>query len=60
VPAAMTNVHIPGIAYRRLKARGPALMDLHCFWRTEERSPLLAAMLQTVRAFARETAPRRK
>ena len=54
VPASMANVHFPGIVYRPLDTRVQAFMDLHCFYLRGEASPLLAAMLQTVRAL-RET-----
>lgn len=51
VPASMTNVHYPGIAYRPLRTRVEAFMDLHCFYLRGERPPLLEALLQTVRTF---------
>ena len=51
VPASMTNVRFPGIVYRPLRTRVQASMDLHCFYLRDEPSPLLAAMLKTVRAF---------
>ena len=51
VPASMANVHFPGIAYRPLHTRVQAFMDLHCFYLRGEPSPLLTAMLETVRAF---------
>jgi len=56
VPESMRNVGFPGIAYRPLQARVQAFMDLHCFYLRGEPSPLLAAMLATVRAF-RHTHP---
>lgn len=49
VPASMGNVQFPGIAYRPLKTR--AFMDVHCYYLRGERSPLLDAMLETVRGF---------
>lgn len=55
VPASMANVLFPGVAYRPLLSRTPArFMDLHCFWRRGEASPLLEAMLSTVRTFRSE------
>ncbi|NDY90866.1 LysR family transcriptional regulator [Ideonella livida] len=51
VPGSMTQVQIPGIAYRRLRTLQPVSMDLHCFYLRDNDSPLLAAMLQTVREF---------
>lgn len=49
VPASMGNVQFPGIAYRPLTTR--AFMDVHCYYLRGERSPLLGAMLETVRGF---------
>jgi len=51
VPRSITNVQFPGIAYVPLKARTGGFMDLHCFYLREQRSPLLEAMLETVRSF---------
>lgn len=51
VPSSMTNVQYPGIVYRPLHSRLDATMDLHCFYLRDEASPLLVAMLETVRAF---------
>lgn len=51
VPWSITNVHFPGVCYLRLKRQAGAYMDLHCFYLRSERSPLLAAMLETVRSF---------
>jgi DNA-binding transcriptional LysR family regulator len=51
VPDSMTNVHFPGIAYRPLSTRTEASMDVHCFYLRGADSPLLSAMLETVRAF---------
>jgi DNA-binding transcriptional LysR family regulator len=51
VPGSMTNVRFPGVAYRPLHTRVEACMELHCFYLKGESSPLLAAMLETVRAF---------
>jgi DNA-binding transcriptional LysR family regulator len=54
VPASMANVRFPGVAYVDLELAADADMDLYCFYAKDERSPLLAAMLQTVRAFGAE------
>jgi DNA-binding transcriptional LysR family regulator len=51
VPGSMTSVRFPGVTYRPLHSRVEAFMDLHCFYLRDNDSPLLAAMLQTVRAF---------
>lgn len=51
VPSSMTNVRYPGIVYRSFSSLVQATMDLHCFYMTSEKSPLLIAMLDTVRDF---------
>jgi DNA-binding transcriptional LysR family regulator len=51
VPASMANVQFPGIAYRSLRTRKKAYMDLHCFYLKDEESPLLQSMLRVVHAF---------
>jgi DNA-binding transcriptional LysR family regulator len=51
VPESMTRVQIPGITYRPIRSRQPVHMDLHCFYLRDNDSPLLAAMLHTVREF---------
>jgi hypothetical protein len=51
VPESMTNVHFPGIAYRPMSSRIGASMDVHCFYLRGADSPLLNAMLETVRGF---------
>lgn len=56
VPWSITHVQFPGVRYLPLKQRASAFMDLHCFYRRDARSPLLAAMLETVRAFRATTA----
>lgn len=55
VPGSMCNVGFPGIAYRPLRSRTEAFMDLHCFYLRNNDSPLLVAMLETVRAFRSRT-----
>jgi DNA-binding transcriptional LysR family regulator len=61
VPGSITNVRFPGIAYRPIEARVHAFMEVHCFYLRTERSPLLAAMLDTVRTLrADEEAAGRK
>jgi DNA-binding transcriptional LysR family regulator len=54
VPDSMTHVHFPGIAYRPLRTRVEASMDLHCFYLRGAGSPLLNAMLETVRGVRAE------
>jgi DNA-binding transcriptional LysR family regulator len=51
VPASMANVQLPGIAYRPMRSRKKAFMDLHCFYLKDEESPLLQSMLRVVHQF---------
>jgi DNA-binding transcriptional LysR family regulator len=57
VPRSITHVEFPGIAYRALKRDPAAFMDLHCYYLRGETSPLLQAMLTTVRALRQATRP---
>lgn len=57
VPASMTHVHFPGVCYRPLEPDPRAVMDVHCYWLRNERSPLLAEMLATIRAFRKSMGP---
>jgi DNA-binding transcriptional LysR family regulator len=50
VPRSNTNLLFPGIAYRPLARDPAAFMDLHCYYVRGEPSPLLQAILSTVRA----------
>ena len=59
VPGSMANVRFPGITYRPLRTRAEAFMDLHCFHLRGNDSPLLAVMLETVRAFRAKNLRRR-
>lgn len=54
VPSSMLNVQFPGVAYRPLRSRVEASMDLHCFYLRDEQSPLLIALVETVRSFRRD------
>lgn len=51
IPGSMANLQMPNVAYRPLTARSKATVELHCLYRTDEQSPLLAALLQTVREY---------
>ena len=55
IPGSMANLRMPNVAYRPLKARGKATVELHCLYRKDEQSPLLAALLRTVRQYRHET-----
>jgi DNA-binding transcriptional LysR family regulator len=53
VPYSMLSVQFPGVRYVPLvAARGDATMELYCFYRKDEASPLLQRMLETVRTYS--------
>jgi DNA-binding transcriptional LysR family regulator len=51
VPESMRNLQLPNLVCRPLKGQAHAFMDLHCYYLKSERSPLLVALLETVREF---------
>ena len=51
VPASMRNLQLQNVVFRPIRSRVDAFMDLNCIYLKSERSPLLAAILETVRAF---------
>jgi DNA-binding transcriptional LysR family regulator len=51
IPESMLNVHFPGVAYRPLKSKIGAFMEVHYYHLKDESSPLLGAMLKTIKAF---------
>jgi DNA-binding transcriptional LysR family regulator len=57
VPKSVLNLQLPNVVYRPLTADIECLIDLHCAYRKNERSPLLAAILQCVRNYRHENRP---
>lgn len=51
VPTSMLNLQLPNLVYRPLKEGQGAFMDLHCYYLEEETSPLLHALLASIRLF---------
>ena len=49
VPRSLTNLHMPHLTYRPLKARGDATMELYCFHSRGESSPLLEGLADMLR-----------
>ncbi len=55
VPESMANLHVPGVAYVPLQTQAEdACMEVHCFYRKEESSPVLKRMLEAVREFSND------
>jgi DNA-binding transcriptional LysR family regulator len=51
VPDSLQTLQLPNVVYRPLITDADILIDLHCAYRTDERSPLLRALLETVREY---------
>lgn len=49
VPESLQMMRVPNVVYRPLKAITPLPCDLYCISRKEEKSPVLQAILETVR-----------
>lgn len=47
-----TSLRLPGVQYRPLRSRYLRGIELSCLYRTDDSSPVLAAFLQVVQAFA--------
>ena len=52
VARSATNLHLPGVAYRPLHEEPRPSVDLCCIFRTDDTSPVLAALLESMRAAA--------
>ena len=57
VPQSMSHVHFPRLVYRPIAAPGAGFMDFYCFHLRGSTSPLLAAMLDTLKALAHQPLP---
>lgn len=51
VPESVCSLQLPNLVYRPLGADVEARVQLHCAYRRDEQSPLLEALLDTVRNF---------
>ena len=51
VPESMGLIQIPNVLYKPLHTEEPVTVDLHCAYRQDEKSPLLAEILHCVRSF---------
>lgn len=49
VPESATNVHVPGVTYRPLHETPRPRVDLSCVYRDDDESPVLAALLGSMR-----------
>ena len=51
VPESVLNLQLPDVVFRPLVSDVKAMIDLHCVYRKDEHSPLLALLLDCVRAY---------
>jgi len=51
VPESVLNFQLPDVVFRPLATELEALIDLHCVYRKDEQSPLLASLLDCVHAY---------
>ena len=56
VPQSATNLAFPGIVYKPLQQDPPAGVDLCCIYRADDESPILQALLKSMRQAARDPA----
>ena len=51
VPVSLQNLQLPNVVYCPLIADESSAIELHCAYRTDEKSPLLKALLKTVHEY---------
>lgn len=54
VPESVLNLQLPDVVFRPLAPDIASTVDLHCVYRKDERSPLLAALLACIHDFKRQ------
>ncbi|MFN8191382.1 MAG: LysR family transcriptional regulator [Nocardioidaceae bacterium] len=52
VARSATNLHVPGVVYRPIGEKPRPTVDLCCLYREDDTSPVLAALLESMRAAA--------
>jgi len=57
VPHTASLIRLRNVCFRPFTARQPATINLACIYRRDDRSPVLAHMLATVRAVSKENPP---
>lgn len=56
VPQSVLNLKLPDVVFRPLVSEVESMIDLHCIYRKEDESPLLASLLQCIHS-ARDENP---
>jgi DNA-binding transcriptional LysR family regulator len=54
VPASVLNLNLPDVVFLPLAPDIASTIDLHCVYRKDETSPLLAALLSCIRDFRQQ------
>jgi DNA-binding transcriptional LysR family regulator len=54
VPESVLNLNLPDVVFRPLVADVESLIDLHCVYRKDENSPLLASLLDCVDGYRKQ------
>ncbi|HSN80729.1 MAG TPA: LysR substrate-binding domain-containing protein, partial [Rhodoferax sp.] len=54
VPESVLNLKLPDVVFRPLAPDIASTVDLHCVYRKDEKSPLLAALLTCIHDFKRQ------
>ena len=49
VPATVSQLNLPGVAFRRLNRSPAVTVDFNCIYRRDDTSPILQAFLDTIR-----------
>jgi DNA-binding transcriptional LysR family regulator len=60
VPESVLNLRLPEVVFRPLLTQVESLIDLHCVYRKDEQSPLLAALLECIHAYREQNQPGEK
>ena len=51
VPESVLNLQLPDVVFRPLVSEVEAMIDLHCVYRKDEQSPLLASLLECIHLY---------
>ena len=57
VPESVLNLQLPDVVFRPLEAEVDAMIDLHCVYRKDEQSPLLASLLECIHRYRGQNQP---
>ncbi|WP_213775246.1 LysR family transcriptional regulator [Bradyrhizobium sp. dw_78] len=57
VPATVSQMSLPGVAFRRLNRSPPVMVDFNCIHRRDDTSPILKAFLHTIRMMRNARTP---